>query len=395
MSFLKDPEQQAAENLLRSYGKFLRNFKENANENLKQFKSNSECERSLFRLTFGGKPEIVSVFELLDSDNKILNKILLVFFHLGNEAKRLDNASKKIIETLIVVDDDIKSSSDNDLSPEEASNNAIVKFSYALEDLLNMKFLIQNSIFLSVNVLQQFSALFTMEKYFRISPSSCFPSNLDDVGMLFKNLMVLDSIFQNSDYKAYLQLYGELIANQEGQMDDDVWRNLQNTLHELNLLLDGNIFQIAIDNLITLKSKINEKSLHKLENFILVYIKNLLNSISMFELNISELTETDEVVKLNIFVVIYQKLFDNFDPKNLRLTTDINNKYCAITIYNILWNGNEFLKKNVPSLFKSSMDIAKIQQNFMNQKVQSLTKDTLVSYASQVKFKNISFVTPH
>lgn len=380
MSFLKDPELQAAENLLRSYGRFLRTYK----ENLKKLSSKSEKQKNLFKLSFGGQSEKISVFELLESDNKILNKILLVFFHLGNEAKRLDKELKIIIERLIIYDDDIRSSDNNDLTPEEATNNAIVKFSYALEDLLNMKFLMNHSIFLCVNVIQQFSALFSMEKYFKITPSSCFPSNLDDVALLFKNLMVLDSIFENSEYKTFLQLYGELISQQEGQINDDVLRNLQNTLHELHLLLDGNIFDLAIDNLITLKGKIKEKSLRSLESFMLVTIKNIISSIEMFDVNISELTETDEVVKLNILVVIYQLLFGNFDPKNLRSVTDINNKFCALTVYNNLWNGNIFLKKKVPLLFKSNVDIAKIQQTYMNQKVQALTKDATIMYASQV-----------
>lgn len=384
MSFLKDPEAQAAENLLRSYGRFLRSYK----ENLQRIQSSkSEKEQKIFQLSSSEQSENISVFELLESENKILNKILLVFFHLGNEAKRLNNGSKRITERLIVIEDEINSSDTSNLSPEEAMNNAVVKFSYALEDLLNMKFLIQNSIFLSVNVIHQFSALFTMEKYFRITPSSCFPSNLDDVGILFKNLMVLDSVFKNSEYKTYLQLYGELISNQEGQIDDNVLRNLQNTLHELHLLMDGNIFPIAIDNLIALKGKLSPKALKRLESFILVYIKNLISSITMFDANISELTETDEIIKLNIFIVIYQNLFGNFDPKNLRLTTEINNKFSVITIHNFLWNGNTFLKTHVPALFKSSLDVNKIQQNFMNQKVQTLTKDATTLYASQVTQK--------
>lgn len=382
MSFLKDAELQIAENLLRSYGKFLRNYK----ENLKQRVTSSKTDKDLrlFQLKFEDV-EKTQVFELLDSDNKILNKILLVFFHLGREARRLNNGSKRIIEKLIIIEDEIKSSENDELTPEEASNNAVVKFSYALEDLLNMKFLIQNSIFLIYNVIHQFSALFTMEKYLSITMDSpCFPSNLDDVANLLKNLMILDEIFENSDYKTYLKLYGELIAAQEGQVDDNVLRNLQNTIQELFLLLDGNIFQLAIDNLLALKGKLRQKTLKKLENFLLTYIKNLIYSVNIYDSNICELTETDEIIKLNIFVVLYQKLFGNLDPKNLRLATEINTKFCAITIYNILWNGNEFLRRNVPSLEKINFDVARVQQTFMNQKVQSLGKDAVLLYTSQV-----------
>jgi WASH complex subunit 7, N-terminal len=387
MSFLKDPEAQAAENLLRSYGRFLRSYKENLQKIQSSKCKSSDKEQKIFQLSSDGEEvENISVFEMLESENKILNKILLVFFHLGNEAKRLNNGAKRITERLILIEDEIKSSDNSNLSPEEATNNAVAKFSFALEELLNMKFMIHSSIFLSVNVIHQFSALFSMEKYFRITPSSCFPSNLDDVGMLFKNLMNLDSVFKNSEYKTYLELYGELISKQEGLIDDNILRNLQNTLHELHLLLDGNIFPIAIDNLIALKGKLSPKALKRLESFILIYIKNLISTITMFDSNISELVEIDEIIKLNIFIVIYENLFGNFDPKNLRLATEINNKYSVITIYNFLWNGNTFLKTNVPSLFKSTLDVARIQQNFMNQKVQTLTKDATTIYAYQVRF---------
>lgn len=386
MSFLKDPELQSAENLLKSYGKFLRGYKESLRKKLLPGATADgvESQRNIC-VDFGGDTENVSIFELLDSENKILNKILIVFFHLGGEAKRLNNGSKEIIKRLIIIEDEIKSSDNNELTPEEATNNVIVKFSYALEDLLNMKFLIQNSIFLSVNVIHQFSALFAMEKYFCITPSSCFPSNLDDVGMLLKNLMVLDEIFTTAEYQVYLSLYGEFISAQEGQMDENILRNLQNTLHELQLLLDGNIFQIAIDNLVALKTKIKPKALIKLESFILVYIKNLVNAINMYDSNISELTEVDEVIKLNIFMVVYQSLFDNCDPKTLRLVTEMNNRHCTIIIHNILWNGNEFLRKNIPALFKFNLDVAKMQQSYMSQRVQSLGKDSTLMYASQVR----------
>lgn len=91
MSFLKDPDLQASETLLRTYGKFLRSYKKNLSDRVISTKSEN-CE-NLFKLKFGEDTEIVSVYELLQSDNKILNKILMVFFHLGKEAKRLDNAA--------------------------------------------------------------------------------------------------------------------------------------------------------------------------------------------------------------------------------------------------------------------------------------------------------------
>lgn len=378
MSFLRDPEQHAAEQLLRSYGKFLRNFKENLKT---EISAKTSHNNKIIGLKYGDRTENISMFELLDSDNKVLSKILLVFFHLQKEATKLNEGAKEIIEKLMIIQDEIESSDNSELSQEEATQNVIVRFSFALEDLLNMKFLIQNTIFLSVNVIHQLSALFSYEKFFCITPSSFFPSNLDDVANLLHYLMVLDNIFRNSDFMTYLQLYGELISAQNDQMEEEMLRSLQSSLHELHLLLDGNIFQLAIDNLKALKTKIKPKALKRLENFILIHLKNLINSINFYDGTTSKLSETNEVVKLNILIVLYHQLFENLDPKSLRLATEINNKFCAIVVFNQVWNGNEILRENVPTLFKSSLDIPKQQQQFLALKVQQLEKDATVNFA--------------
>lgn len=96
MSFLKDPEVEFAENLLRSYGKFLRNYKEKLKQRVASLVPDKDG--NLFQLNFGEDSENISVFELLESDNKILSKILFVFFHLGEVAKQLNDESKMIIE---------------------------------------------------------------------------------------------------------------------------------------------------------------------------------------------------------------------------------------------------------------------------------------------------------
>jgi len=383
MSFLKDPQEKAAEDLLKRYGAFLRNYKHSIAPRLSTNKANFIPLHQI-EIDYGHDKEKLSMFQLLESENKLLSKILVVFFHLSRESKKLHNAAGEIIEKLILVEDDISSNdSASELTPEEASTNAVCKFSFVLEDLLNMKFLIQNSIFTSVSVFHQLAALLAMEKYFLLNPATCFPCNFDDVGLMMKNLLLFDSIFLNSNYKTYLQLYGELISS-SSQLDENVLRNLQNTLHELDLLLEGNIFQIAIDNLLTLRSKLKQKTQKKLESCMFSYIKNIINSIDKFEPNmLSELTETDEIIKLNIFVVLFYSLFGQFDPKSLRMLTDINSKYCTIVMHNIVWNGSEFLRKFAPGLFKSSMDVSKIQQSFMTQKLQSLSKDTAM-FASQV-----------
>lgn len=387
MSFIKSSENQLAEDLMKTYGRFLRNYKDSINS-----LTTEKCEngRKIFELKHdSNNPENVSVFQLLQSENKLLSKVLIVFFHLEQEAEKLYEKASPIINKLMITEDEIIStmeSTSNDC--EDPNQSAVLKFSYALEDLVNMKFLIQNSIYLSSNVIQQYSALFSMEKHLHITPSTNFPSNLDDVALLLKNLIIFDTIFRNGVFKSYLQLYGEMLIVNEAKFEnnDDGFRNLQNTLHELNLLLDGNIFYIAIDNIIATKTRSKAKALKMLENLFVNYIKNLITQINVFDAstNISELNDTDEIMKLNIMTVIYQRLFENLDPKNLRMIIEINNKFPTIILYgNIVFNGNEFLKKFLPSMEKSNIDVDKIQHNFLNQKIHTLCRDA-TSYSQQI-----------
>lgn len=387
MSFIKTSESQAAEDLMKSYGRFLRNFKESLNKVGVEDKSSSQI---LLILKHDSTPDNVSVFQLLDSDNKLLTKVLIVFFHLSKEAKKLIKHAAPIVKKLTLIEDEIVSAMEaqNDGVNGDPIENAIIKFSYSLEELMNMKFLIQNSIFLSANVIQQYCALFTMEKFLHIMPSTQFPSNLDDVALLFKNLMIFDTIFRSGIYKSYLELYGEMLVKNETKFgaNEDAFRNLQSTLHELDLLLDGKIFELALDNIIAIKARIKTKSLTMLENFMLTYIKNLISSINVLDSgnNISELSDTDDIIKLNIMTVIYQKLFENLDPKNLRCIIEVNNKYPALILHgNFIYNGNEFLKRFISSMEKTNIDIDKMQHTFLSQKIHALNRDA-TQYSTQL-----------
>lgn len=387
MSFIKTSETQAAEDLMKNYGRFLRTLKDSLNKMDIKDKSSTG---NIFILKSDSTPDNVSVFQLLESDNKLLTKVLIVFFHLSKEAKKLIRHAAPIEKKLAIIEDEIVSAMESTSGTDKVDpiENAISKFSYSLEELMNMKFLIQNSIYLSGNVIQQYCALFSMEKFLHITPSTQFPSNLDDIALLFKSFMIFDKIFRSGIYKSYLELYGEMLAANEAKFgcNEDAYRNLQSTLHELDLLLDGKIFELALENIVAIKSRIKAKSLNHLENFMLTYIKNLTSSINIFDSdnNLSELNETDDILKLNIMAVIYQRLFQNLDPKNLRLIVDINNKYPALVLHgNFIFNGNEFLKSLTTSMEKINIDVDKMQQNFLTQKIHALNRYS-TQYSRQI-----------
>lgn len=375
MNFQSNSDNKAADDLLKQFSKFIRSYKESTGKLI----SEKSYNEKFFQLKSDPNPENVSVFQLLESENKLLTRCMIVFYHLNKEARKLIKHSKIIANKLIVIEDEIISVSE--ALTEASEENALVKFSYSLEDLFDMKFLIQNAIFLSVNVFQQYCALFSMEKLLQITPTSIFPSNMDDVLLLLKNLVIFDMIFQNGLFKNYLSLYSDLLLQQ--QSNDERHINLQNTIHEIDLLIDGNIFQIALDNIVAVKNKVKTRNLKQLENFMMTHIKNLIYGINVLGNNLSELNDIDEIMKLNIAVIVYQKIFQNLDQKHMRLVTDVNYKYPAIVVHgNIMLNGNEFLKRYL-QLEKNNVDIDKLQQSYLKQRVDEINKDTL-QYSNQV-----------
>jgi hypothetical protein len=387
MSFLKSQDVKEAEEVLKAYGKFIRSYKDKT-ENFIEHKNNSA---KYFRLKNSENPENLSCFELLASENKPLSKVLIVFYHLNKESKKLIKAAREIANNLILIEDEIISLSELEENSHDPKSIALAKFSYSLEDLVNMKFLVQNAIYLKINVIQQYCALYSAEKFLHILPSSHFPSNIDDIVLILKSFMIFDLIFRNGIYKSYLHLYCELLQQQQQQHqpetseDDDRHKTLLNTLHELDLLLDGNIFQLALDNLVGAKSRVKMNALKHFENLLSSYIKNTIYGINVFNYNISELNDVDEIFKLNIAIVMYQHLFNNLDSKVLKSVIEINQKYPALIIEgNIMWNGSDFLKTFIPSLEKTNMDLEKIQQNYMSIKSQNIIKDSL-NYPLQVR----------
>lgn len=395
MDFVKDQEQIEADKLLKSYGKFIRTFSKSiqdklqldstTNENLLDF----DISEKVIHLSVDGDNENISSIDLLQSsENKVLSKILMVLLHLRHETKKLHGAAREIIDNLMLtqyeIDQNDKETDSSQVSDEQRLQKNVERFSFALEDLLNMKFLIHNMIFVTINLINQLSAIFSSEKsYFCVSLSSFFPSTLDDVAMLLQSLMIFDSIIRNSDFKSYLEIYGEIMTNAQHQIESEMFRSLLGTLHELHLLLDGNFLRLCLDNLSVAKIKISIKSQKRFELFYSNYVKNVIASLCTLEGNSETPCDVHPIVKINVMTILYPKLFETFDMKNLlRNTMEINSKYPAIVIGNHLWNGGEILQEFIPSLQKSLNEVPKLQQQFLTSRINQLERESAVNWAT-------------
>lgn len=122
--------------------------------------------------------ENISLFKLLESDNKLLSKILLVFGVLKEETRFLNEESIRIQKILIFLDDDLNNlggSDERKLSHEEYNNLVMVKFSANLEHFVKLKYLVQKLIYLATHYVKQLSALFLNDKFVNVQLTNCFP----------------------------------------------------------------------------------------------------------------------------------------------------------------------------------------------------------------------------
>lgn len=144
----------AAETQKKMYSKFL-SYKSNLQE-LRKNKTHNLHNTELIRITYNHQEEVINPLLLVDGD--IFAASLKVFFELHIESKRLTQESKLIAQQLLFKDDDINNLQ---IESEDYSLSVIVKFSSVLEIFFNLKFLVQKSIFVMNNFIQQLNALFS------------------------------------------------------------------------------------------------------------------------------------------------------------------------------------------------------------------------------------------
>lgn len=172
----------AGEEQCRKYGLYLSELKSNFDNVVSTAnnpsKNSTKLSQNLIKLNYSSSDcEKVSLFKLLESDNKILSKILLVFGVLKEETRYLNFESRRIQQILVFFDDELTNlgSEDKKLTNEEYNNLVIVKFSANLEHFVRLKYLVQKLIFVANHYVQQLSALFLNDKFVNVQLTNCFP----------------------------------------------------------------------------------------------------------------------------------------------------------------------------------------------------------------------------
>lgn len=123
-----------------------------------------------------------------------------------------------------------------------------------------------------------------------------------------------------------------------GVCSDNQITGIIHMLNEIETVFNGNLFQTFLDSTFVLRQEMNTKAIAKLSGHFHEYIKTNLGIIDKFTNYLSIFYETELIIKMNAFSVLYLNFFGNLDPKCFKHLIDYNNKHIGIVLIgNIIW----------------------------------------------------------
>lgn len=199
------------------------------------------------RIRYSPKNENITYFQLVNSDNKILNKIIIVFTHLCTSANDLVEKSRELIQRFLFYDEDLSMIG---VEGAEGYGN-IVKISEILKFLFEIKYFLNNCVAVTVNMTKQLGALFETEKsYFNLQASIHFQSvfhrfaDVIHIFVIFNEILSNSNIHNWSTYRKSVKSVELNIEKFERKYDKTALVGLQTVLMELETIFSGRLLQV-------------------------------------------------------------------------------------------------------------------------------------------------------
>lgn len=139
--------------------------------------------------------------------------------------------------------------------------------------------------------------------------------------------------------------------------------------------------QHFLDSTFSIKEKIGPQGVGQLTQQFNDYLKLQLQELDKTNLSdINAFTDTQNIIKLNAFCVVFHDFCGQVDMKSVKQLIEMNTKHAGIMLIgNIPWSSTDFLRKNSLSLVKNHekllMDFRRQQQLFLKNHSDKLAKD--------------------
>ncbi|XP_055688108.1 WASH complex subunit 4 [Lutzomyia longipalpis] len=333
---------------------------------------------------YRGNCENISLFQLVESDNKVLNKNIIVFAFLSDEIEYLRKEAERLQLNLLYYDEDVAEGK-TDTAP--ASNVINEKVSTVLEYLCNTRQFLERCNDVLELTVKQFSAFFDDNKCLgNADNSTCFHAISDKMCDLFVSIYIFDEIFGGLRLRQFWNPYKKQMTtvcvngDQFRDYTDVDLNGLKQMIGDLDVLFQGRLVESALERCVRVKGMVPSKALGRFATQMQAYIKRTLGGVMKYPQDISELGNCQEILRVSVMCIFYHAFFGNLDQKCFKNLLEISNKFCGITlISNIVWCPEVFIRRHAATLLKGHerfvSDANKVRQIFLTTKTANLPKE--------------------
>lgn len=320
--------------------------------------------------------EQISVLDLIDTDNKVLNKVLTVFATLCTEVRYLQReAHTKYLEAVLYYGEGGEETI-LDGSPQ-------VLISHLLPTLQDLICFVKRCGQVLLQLVQQMAAFYSYpwEKPKQLDATDIhLQDTIDHMGDLLLILVILDEVLTchstlNSHWNLYQQSVQAALQDPfKYDIDINKIKYLSKMLNEIETeLLKGHIFQNVL--LLPFEKYVPVRKNAALAEEMILYIKSML-----YELETKQNTDPEVLqswARLCALYVLSVTLFGTSDKKLFKQLWDLSKKFASVTLYgNVVWFPDLFLTRHLNHLCKQLVDKK-------SQEAVSVARNTYIVQTSQ------------
>ncbi|XP_069694005.1 WASH complex subunit 4 isoform X2 [Periplaneta americana] len=376
----------AGEVQLRTYGRFLEEYGAQL-QGIEEALEESVCDAwdmTLDPISLQFVPyERTTLLQLIDTDNKVLNKILVVFSTLCAEVRCLQaEAREKYYDTILFY------AEGGEGNLQDGAIQLLV--SRMLPHLQELSCFVKRCEQVAVQIVEQLAALYTTSKDApRVINATGvhFQDVFDHLGDILVMLITLDEMLSNhSTLHEHWIVYKRTVKSVHHDpskfgVDCEKLKNFERLLLEIeNHLLSGKVLQKMVEKSFDGAKGFISKNVSLAEEF----NSFLKNAITDLEMKAVEQLDSDHLilwVKLSALYVLNFNLFGVVDKKLFKQLWDLNKKIPAVTLVgNVLWFPEQFLLAHLTHMAKlidkkTQQAVQSRRQAFLQQKAQNLPRE--------------------
>lgn len=381
-SIEEDTQKAAAEVQLQKYGIFFDHFA----SKLREIENSLTCitihpRRRFIYADFQPYEQIETTQELINSENKIIDKVLTVFCTLCNEVTYLENEAKtKYLDAISYYGSGLA-----DNPSIEDCQFLLSKTLPLLQDLSNFLKHCERLVF---DIISQLSAFYRL--HFEIADASMY-SVFDSLADLLLIMILIEEVLTNNqDLIYHWTLYQRTIQLASCSASEIIYdigklRQLDQLIDRLEKhLLSRKIFETIINS--NFEKKVPVKTNKRLEEESFNYLKTLLAEVDR-TVHKQGGTNMTKLTKLSVMFVLHVNVFGSYDRKFLKTFSEILKKYSLVTLrYNVLLQLDTFALQHVGSLLKPA------EKKLFEKNQQQYTESYLIDVTQKMN-RDVSYYT--